>query len=84
MFRILTTQQWVLFKNYPFVNFTFLNTHSRVVKKRIIYMISSLLKHMSKLNGSYRELTLDYGLHVMLQNTSTKTISGRLRVTYDA
>ena len=39
---------------------------------------------MSTLNGSYREFTLDNGLHVMLQNTPTQTISGRLRVNFGA
>src|SRR3989344_7859507 len=35
---------------------------------------------MTTLNGNYRELTLDNGLVVALQNTPTQTISGRLRV----
>jgi len=39
---------------------------------------------MSTLNRSYREFTLDNGLHVMLQNTPTKTISGRLSVNFGA
>ena len=39
---------------------------------------------MAKLNGSYREVTLNNGLHVMLQNTSTQTISGKLRVNFGA
>ncbi len=35
---------------------------------------------MTAFNDNYRELTLDNGLRVVLQNTPTRTISGRLRV----
>ena len=35
---------------------------------------------MTILNGNYRELTLDNGLVVALQNTPTQNVSGRLRV----
>ncbi len=39
---------------------------------------------MSTINGSYREYKLDNGLMVALQNTPTRTISGRLRVFHGA
>ncbi len=39
---------------------------------------------MATINGNYREFKLDNGLHVMLQNTPTQTISGRLRVNFGA
>ena len=39
---------------------------------------------MSTHNVPYRQFTLDNGLHVMLQSTPTKTISGRLRVNFGA
>lgn len=39
---------------------------------------------MTILNGNYREIRLDNGLYVALQETPTQTVSGRLRVWHGA